>query len=50
MTGLAGADEDVVEFSGSFGSSTSGSFSMRQDLSALGIASGEDIGSMHIFE
>ncbi len=50
VTGLGGEDEDVVEFSGTFGSSTSGTFSMRQDLSALGIAAGEDIGSLHIIE
>ncbi len=50
VTGLTGADEDVVEFTGTFGNTTSGSFSMRQDLSTLGIAAGEDIGSMHIVE
>ncbi len=50
VTGLSGTDEDVVEFAGTFGTATSGSFSMRQDLSTLGIASGEDIGSLHLFE
>ena len=50
VSGLSGTDEDVVEFSGSFGNSTSGVFSMRQDLSTLGIASGEDIGSLWIVE
>lgn len=45
-----GADEDLFEFAGTFGGSTSGTFSMRQDLTALGIASGEDIGSLHIVE
>ena len=50
VSGVSGQDEDVVNFSGIFGPSTSGSFSMRQDLSTLGIASGEDIGSIHIFE
>ncbi len=50
VTGLTGPDEDVVEFTGTFGSSTSGSFSIRQDLSALGIATSEDIGSLHIVE
>jgi hypothetical protein len=50
VTGVSGEDEDVVEFSGTFGSSTSGTFSMRQDLTGLGIASGEDIGSLHVVE
>ncbi len=50
VTGASGADEDVVEFSGTFGASTSGSFVMRLDLSTLGIATGEDIGSLHILE
>lgn len=50
VTGVSGSDEDIAEFSGSYGSSTSGAFSLRQDLSALGIATGEDIGSMHIVE
>ncbi|MCP3978832.1 MAG: hypothetical protein GY716_05810, partial [bacterium] len=50
VTGLSGADEDVARFTGSFGSSTSGTFSMRQDLTALGIISNEDIGSMHVVE
>ncbi len=48
VTGAAGSDEDVVEFSGTFGSSTSGTFTMRLDLSTLGIATGEDIGSLAI--
>jgi len=43
-------DEDVVEFSGALVDPTSGTFSMDLDLSTLGIASGEDIGSMEIFE
>ncbi len=50
VTGLTGADEDVVEFAGTFGTATSGTFAMRRDLSALGIASGEDIGSLHLVE
>ncbi len=48
--GFAATDEDVIEFSGSFGTTTSGSFSMRQDLSALGIAANEDIGSLFLLE
>jgi hypothetical protein len=43
-------DEDVVAFSGALVDPTSGSFSLDLDLSALGIAAGEDIGSMEIFE
>ena len=43
-------DEDVLEFSGALSDPTSGSFSMDLDLSSLGIASGEDIGSLEIFE
>ncbi len=50
VTGASGADEDAVNFSGTFGGSTSGSFSIRHDLTALGIISNEDIGSMHIIE
>ncbi len=50
VTGVSGADEDVVEFAGTFGGTTSGSYSMRQDLSALGIAANEDIGSLHVIE
>ena len=48
VTGVTGADEDIVEFTGTFGSSTSGTFSMYLDLSALGIISNEDVGSLHI--
>ena len=50
VSGLNGADEDIAEFAGTYGSSTSDTFSMRQDLSALGIATGEDIGSLHVVE
>ncbi len=50
VTGLAGADEDIAEFAGSFGSSTSGTFSMRQDLTALGIDASEDVGSLYVQE
>ncbi len=50
VTGLTGADEDIAEFAGTFGSSTSGTYSMRQDLSTLGISTNEDIGSLHIEE
>ena len=50
VTGLSGADEDVVEFSGTFGAATSGTFTMRQDLSSRGIAAGEDVGSLWIVD
>ena len=50
VTGATGDDEDVGEFSGSFGSSTSGSSSLLLDLSALGISTSEDVGSLHIEE
>ena len=45
------SNEDVVDFTPtSLGSSTSGSFAMRQDLSGLGIASPEDVGSLHVVD
>ncbi len=48
VNGLTGADEDVGEFTGTFGASTTGSSTMLLDLSALGIATGEDVGSLHL--
>jgi subtilisin family serine protease len=48
VSGASGEDEDVTEFSGSYGTSTSGSFSLYLDLSTLGISPNEDIGSLHI--
>ncbi|MEM7354267.1 MAG: M36 family metallopeptidase, partial [Acidobacteriota bacterium] len=50
VPGLTGTDEDVVEFTGTFGNATSGTHSMRQDLSTLGIAANEDIGSLELVE
>ena len=50
VVGVSGADEDVAEFAGSFGSSTSGTFGLRLDLSTLGIATNEDIGSIHVID
>ncbi|MEL7449543.1 MAG: hypothetical protein AAFN78_10055 [Pseudomonadota bacterium] len=50
VPGQSGEDEDVAEFTGTFGTSTSGSISIRLDLTALGIAANEDIGSMHIVD
>jgi len=47
VTGLSGADEDVFEFfPTSLGSTTSGTFSMLLDLSALGIATGENVNAV----
>ncbi len=50
VPGLSGADEDIVEFRGTFGSATSGSHSMRLDLSTRGISSGENVRSLFIVE
>lgn len=47
VTGLSGADEDVIQFTPtSLGSTTAGSFSMYLDLSTLGISTGADVGSV----
>ena len=48
--GIATADEDVLDFTGTFGNSTSGSFTMRLDLTALGIISTADVGSLHVID
>ena len=49
VSGLSGADEDVGRFIPTqLGNTTSGSFASYLDLSTLGIATGEDIGSMHL--
>ena len=50
VPGASGADEDVAEFFGVLIDPTSGSFSLRQDLSALGISVNEDVGSMDLVE
>ncbi len=51
VSGVSGQDEDVVLFTPTtLGNSTSGSFAMFLDLSTLGIASGEDIGAMHMVD
>ena len=50
VSGVSGTDEDIAEFAGVYGSGTSGIFSLRQDLTALGIDSSEDVGSLHILE
>lgn len=44
--GGSGADEDVSVFSGSFGSSTSGSATRVLDLSTLGIIASEDVDAL----
>lgn len=41
--GASGADEDIGRFTGTFGGSTAGSAALELDLSALGIATGEDV-------
>jgi len=46
-SGGSGDDEDVSRFSGTFGSSTSGSASLELDLSALGIDPAEDIDGLY---
>jgi hypothetical protein len=47
VTGASGADEDVLLFTPTtLGSTTSGTYSILLDLSALGIATSEDIGSL----
>jgi hypothetical protein len=43
-------DEDVLKFVGTFGPPTSGTFSTRLDLSALGIDASEEIESLHIVD
>jgi len=51
VPGVAGANEDIVRFSPTaLGSATSGAYSMYLDLSALGIATSEDVGSVHLVE
>lgn len=46
-SGSTGDDEDVSRFSGTFGTSTSGSVSLVLDLSALGIDTSEDVDALH---
>ncbi len=50
VSGLSGDNEDVAQVTGTFGSTTSGTFSMRLDLSALGINPSEDVGGVFIVE
>jgi len=47
VPGVSGANEDVLQFTPTtLGSSTSGTYSMHLDLSALGIATSEDVGAV----
>ncbi len=47
VPGVSGADEDVIQFTPtSLGGSTAGSYAAFLDLSALGIAASEDVGSV----
>ncbi len=49
--GIATADEDVLDFAGTFGTTTSGTFSMRLDLSdPRDHLSSEDVDSLHVVE
>jgi hypothetical protein len=51
VPGVSAADEDVLEFSPSqLGGTTSGSYALLLDLSALGIATSEDIGAVEFRE
>jgi len=47
VPGVSAADEDVMQFTPtSLGSNTAGSYTLYLDLSALGISTGEDVGSV----
>ncbi|MBL8879830.1 MAG: hypothetical protein JNG88_11985, partial [Phycisphaerales bacterium] len=46
--GVSWANEDVVRFTGAFGSTTSGSYAMLFDLSTLGIATAADVSALEI--
>jgi hypothetical protein len=49
VSGASGANEDVFQFTpATLGGSTSGSFGMFLDLSALGISSAADVGSVEL--
>jgi hypothetical protein len=50
VSGASGDGMDVTQFTGTFGSATSGTFLLRLDLSALGIDPSENVGSLHIVE
>jgi PKD repeat protein len=46
--GIAWNDEDLVRFTGTLGSATSGTFSMQLDLSTLGIATSANVDDLSI--
>ncbi len=48
--GITTNDEDVLDFAGTFGDNTSGVFSMRLDLTSLGISSGEDVNALEVVD
>jgi hypothetical protein len=50
VSGASGSGEDVGQFTGTFGTTTSGTFTLRHDLSVLGISSTANVGSMHIID
>jgi hypothetical protein len=51
VPGVSGANEDVLQFTPTqLGSTTSGTYMMYLDLSALGIATSEDVGSVEYKE
>jgi hypothetical protein len=48
VPGVSGADEDVLRFTGTFGSTTSGSYTMFLDLSTIGIATTADVAAVEL--
>lgn len=48
VLGTSGNDEDIFRFTGTYGTSTSGTTSLDVDLSALGISTGEDVDGVSI--
>ena len=48
--GIPTADEEILDFAGTFGTSTSGIFSLRLDLSSLGISSSEDVDALQVVD
>ncbi|MCC7172167.1 MAG: S8 family serine peptidase, partial [Planctomycetes bacterium] len=47
-SGIAWADEDLVRFTGTTGSATSGTFSLQLDLSTIGIPTGASVDDLSI--
>jgi hypothetical protein len=48
VTGVSGSDEDILQFTGTFGSITSGTYSMFLDLSTIGISTAADVTGVEI--